>query len=292
MFVKKTLVVSLLAGRGLAVAQGPVGTGSLPGGAGDTLPFSVSGQSSLEIETLTSAATPDGNAGANFSVSEFLSGSVFTDANSRSLPGLGQQTADFVQSQGSSDGGSEPSAPTAPEQPAAPDNPTAMSGGDMDSDSAPGPEDFVSAASNSEPPTQDDLENRASATQTQLMGAEDTVASTESPEAPSDSAAPSAPEGGNDDAAPSQPQQPAFPPEGGGEPDADGFQVAVGVPSDAEEQSPLPQPFALSEIVNVTVTLEAENPSDSGGGAPQAPSAPESGEAPTLPVGPEDAPAA
>ncbi|MAY35424.1 MAG: hypothetical protein CMN84_04910 [Spongiibacteraceae bacterium] len=292
MFVKKTLVVSLLAGSGLAIAQGPVGTGSLPGGLGETLPLSVTGQSSLEIEPLTSAATPDGNAGANFSVSEFLSGSVFTDANSRSLPGLGQQTADFVQSQGGGDGGSEPSAPSAPEQPAAPDNPVAMSGGDMDSDSAPGPEDFVSAASNSEPPTQDDLENRASATQTQLMGAEDTVASAESPEAPSDSAAPSAPEGGNDGEAPSQPQQPAFPPEGGGAPEADGFQVAFGVPSDAEEQSPLPQPFALSEIVNVTVTLEAENPSDSGGGAPQAPSAPESGEAPALPVGPEDAPAA
>lgn len=274
MFVKKTLVVSLLAGSGLAVAQGPVGTGSLPGGLGDTLPFSVSGQSSLEAEPLTSAATPGGNAGANFSVSEFLSGSVFTDANSRSLPGLAQQTAGFVQSQGGGDGGSEPSAPSAPEQPAAPDNPVAMSGGDMDSDSAPGPEDFVSAASNSEPPTQDDLENRASATQTQLMGVEATVASTESPEASSNSAAPSAPEGGNDGAAPSQPQQPAFPPEGGA-PEDDGFQLAFGMPSDAEEQSPLPQPFALSEIVNVTVTLEAERPSDSGGG-----SAPESGDAP------------
>lgn len=144
----------------------------------------------------------------------------------------------------------------------------------MDSDSAPGPEDFVSAASNSEPPTQDDLENRASATQTQLMGVEATVASTESPEASSNSAAPSAPEGGNDGAAPSQPQQPAFPPEGDA-PEDDGFQVAFGMPSDAEEQSPLPQPFALSEIVNITVTLEAERPSDSGGG-----SAPESGDAP------------
>ncbi len=290
MFVKKTLVVSLLAGSGLAAAQGPVGTGSLPGGIGETLPLSVSGQSSLETEPLTSAATPNGNAGANFSVSEFLSGSVFADANSRSLPGLAQQSADFVQSQGGGNGGEAPSAPSAPDQSSAPDNPVAMSG-ERD-DSAPGAEDFISAASNSEPPTQDDLENRASATQTQLMGAEDTVASTESPEAPSDSAAPSAPEGGNDGAAPSEPQQPAFPPEGGDAPDAEGFQVAVGVPSDAEEQSPLPQPFALSEIVNVTVTLQGESPSDSGGGAPQAPSAPDSGDSPALPAGPGDAPAA
>ncbi|MBB3047175.1 hypothetical protein FHR99_001411 [Litorivivens lipolytica] len=319
MFVKKTLVVSLLAASGAAVAQGPVGTGILPGGLGDSLPLGVNGQSSLETEPLTSAATPEGDAGVNFNVTEFLAGSIVAQTNSASLPGLGQQTAEFVQNQGGSGGGGTPPAPSAPSTPdgssapdgsaapgapSAPNDPTAMGGG-MDEQSTPDAEGFVTAVSNAEPPSQSELENRVSAIETQVTSLPDTLAAAQqssAPSAPSGSSAPSqpsapsapsAPDGGGN-VEPTAPQQPDAPDgDGSSAPDSDGVNIAVGVPSDAEEQSPLPQPFQVSEIVNVTVSLQAESPSSGGGQAPSVPAAPSApDEEPAAPAGPDDLPEA
>lgn len=303
MFMKKAIVIGILTGSGAAVfAQAPVGAPpALPvGGGGASLAPPGSSGSDAGPAPLADGSTPAANAGAEFNIDEFLSGSVQLSANSTSLPGLAEQSAEFVQSQGDSDGGGEPA--TADDLPSQEDLPdpsqleqlASSGGGDGGDDSQPSPSQDDVPDQDAVVPTESELENRASAMMPDgdepdtfataaeqfvdvvtaapdmlggESGADDSSGADGAPEAPnSDSQAPALPE--NDD--------------GGDGGEFDELSVSFSVPADIEEQAPAPTPFQPSSIANAEVQLTARNP--------QGPGDEESGSAPEEQPAPDELP--
>lgn len=99
----------LIGGSALAAAQAPAGPGALPIGGADSgmEPPVVSSRtaSTLDLRPLADASTPYACACAEFQIDEFLAASVTAVATPTSLPGLGEQTAEFLQNQGGGESG-------------------------------------------------------------------------------------------------------------------------------------------------------------------------------------------
>jgi|GEM_PF-6106965 len=119
--LKKSVFVSVLfCGSGLALAQAPVGPGALPSGGGESSmePPVVSARtaSTIDLRPLADASTPYACACAEFQIDEFLAASATAVATPTSLPGLGEQTAEFLQNQGGGSGGDAPAAPGGSEE--------------------------------------------------------------------------------------------------------------------------------------------------------------------------------
>lgn len=301
MFMKKAIVIGILTGSGAAAfAQPPVGAPpALPAGdGGASLAPPGSSGSDTGPAPLVDGSTPAANADAEFNIDEFLSGSVQLSANSTSLPGLAEQSAEFVQSQGDSGGGGDSAtADNLPSQDDLPDpsqlEQLASSGGGDGGDSQPSEGDAPSQDDVPEQddvvPTESELENRASAMtpdgdepNTFATAAEafvDVVAAAPDMlggESGTDdsSGADGAPEAPNSDS-----QAPALPENDGGGGNTDEFSVSFSVPADVEEQAPVPMPFAASSIANAEVQLTARNPQGQGdaesGSAPEEQPAPD-----------------
>lgn len=184
--LKKSILVSVLVyGSASAMAQAPIGPGMMPGGGESSMqPPVVRSRAASTIDTrpLADASTPYACACAEFKIDEFLAASAQAVATPTSLPGLGEQSAEFLQSQGGGSGG----APSAPEEGDAP----ALG-------SAPTPDSLAAGP-------------------------------------------------------------------GGENEESEGAQsFSASLPSDLEENSPFPQPFQLSSIVNVDVAASGQNPSGS-----------------------------
>lgn len=227
--LKKSIFVSVLAcGSAPLMAQAPVDPGMLSGGGGESSmqPPVVRSRtaSTVDLRPLADASTPYACACAEFEIDEFLAASAKAVATPTSLPGLGEQTAEFLQNQGGGSGGGAPSALSEGE-----------SGGD--SGGAPDPAGLAAAPSalSGEAPDGGDG-----------SGAPDPAAGGGL------AAAPSAPGGENSDGGDA-----GGAPGGGGE--AQSFSVSL--PADLEENSPFPQPFQLASIVNVDVAVSGRNPS-------------------------------
>ena len=117
MFMKKAIVIGILTGSGAAAfGQAPAGAlPTLPSGDGAASPF-PSGFGA-DSASLAEGTTPAANADAEFDIDDFLNGSARLTVNSTSLPGLAEQSAEFIQDQGDSGGGDPASGPPDPSQP-------------------------------------------------------------------------------------------------------------------------------------------------------------------------------